>query len=100
MTVAIAPGSRCSNTRMNSRGGTKAKCKTFCEKDDKCNSCQAYQDDEKNDKFVWELFVEIIDINTWENDCDYGKDDKDRKQRKKDDWKYYDTSGWNAHYGW
>ncbi|KAK0468942.1 hypothetical protein IW261DRAFT_1425994 [Armillaria novae-zelandiae] len=57
----------------------------------------AYQHDEKDDKFVCELFVEIIDINTWENDCHYGKDDKDRK---KDDKKYYDTSCWNAHYGW
>ncbi|PBK61305.1 hypothetical protein ARMSODRAFT_981651 [Armillaria solidipes] len=79
-------------------------CKSFCEKDDKCNSCQAYSHDEKDDKFICELFVEIIDINTWKDDCDYGKDDKDnkdgKKDDKKDDKKYYDTSAWNAHYGW
>ncbi|PBK86546.1 hypothetical protein ARMGADRAFT_1035415 [Armillaria gallica] len=56
-------------------------CKSFCEKDDKCNSYQGYSHDEKDDK-------------------DYGKDDKDYKDGKKDDKKYYDTSAWNAHYGW
>ncbi|PBK61296.1 hypothetical protein ARMSODRAFT_965086 [Armillaria solidipes] len=93
-------------------------CKSFCEKDDKCNSCQAYSHDEKDDKFICELFVEIIDINTWKDDCDYGKDDKDdnkdgekddnkdgnkddnKKDDNKDDKKYYDTSAWNAHYGY
>ncbi|KAK0493065.1 hypothetical protein EDD18DRAFT_429570 [Armillaria luteobubalina] len=85
-------------------------CKSFCEKDDKCNSCQAYQHDEKDEKFVCELFVEIIDIDTWKNDCDDGKDgkdgkdhkdgDKDHKDGDKDRKKYYDTSAWNAHYGW
>ncbi|KAK0468946.1 hypothetical protein IW261DRAFT_1425998 [Armillaria novae-zelandiae] len=57
--------------------------KSFYEKDDKWNSCQAYQHDEKDDNFVCELFVEIIDINTWENDCDYSKDDKDRKDPRR-----------------
>ncbi|PBK86576.1 hypothetical protein ARMGADRAFT_1035442 [Armillaria gallica] len=76
-------------------------CKSFCEKDDKCNSCQAYSHDEKDDKFICELFVEIIDVDTWKDDCDYGKDDKDHKDDKKDDnKKYCDTSAWNAHYGW
>ncbi|PBK64515.1 hypothetical protein ARMSODRAFT_979051 [Armillaria solidipes] len=103
-------------------------CKSLCEKDDRCNSCQAYSHDEKDDKFVCELFVEIIDINTWKEDCDDGKDDKDHKDGKKDDKKddrkddkkgdkqgdrkddrkddkkndkkYYDTSAWNAHYGY
>ncbi|KAK0196054.1 hypothetical protein F5146DRAFT_1220690 [Armillaria mellea] len=88
-------------------------CKSLCEKDDKCNSCQAYSHDEKDDKFICELFVEIIDTDTWEQDCDDGKDDKDGKDGKKDgkddkkddkdgkkdDKKYYDTSCWNAHYG-
>ncbi|SJL13509.1 uncharacterized protein ARMOST_16953 [Armillaria ostoyae] len=98
-------------------------CKSFCEKDDKCNSCQVYSRDEKDEKFVCELFVEIIDIETWKDDCDdgkdgKGKDDKDGKGRKddkkdgkdgkkggkdgkkdeKDDKKYYDSSCWNAHY--
>ncbi|KAK0486494.1 hypothetical protein IW261DRAFT_1416271 [Armillaria novae-zelandiae] len=71
-------------------------CKSFCEKDDKCNSCQAYSHDDKDDKFICELFVEIIDVDTWEQDCDDGKDGKDGK---KDDKKYYDTSCWNAKYG-
>ncbi|KAK0493072.1 hypothetical protein EDD18DRAFT_1356993 [Armillaria luteobubalina] len=79
-------------------------CKSFCEKDDKCNSCQAYQHDEKDEKFVCELFIEIIDIDTWKNDCEDGKDgkdgDKDHKDGNKDHKKYYDTSAWNAHYGW
>ncbi|KAK0454298.1 hypothetical protein EV421DRAFT_1896227 [Armillaria borealis] len=82
-------------------------CKSFCEKDDK-----SYSHDEKDDKFVCELFVEIIDINTWKDDCDGGKDDKDhkdgnkddkkddKKDDRKDDKKYYDTSAWNAHYGY
>ncbi|KAK0486493.1 hypothetical protein IW261DRAFT_1416270 [Armillaria novae-zelandiae] len=56
-------------------------CKSFCEKDDKCNSCQAYSHDDKDDKFIY---------------CDDGKDGKDGK---KDDKKYYDTSCWNAKYG-
>ncbi|KAK0226590.1 hypothetical protein IW262DRAFT_1363084 [Armillaria fumosa] len=77
----------------------------------------AYSRDEKDDKFVCELFVEIIDIDTWKEDCDDGKDDKDhkdgkkddrkddrkddkKKDDKKDDRKYYDTSAWNAHYGY
>ncbi|PBK61328.1 hypothetical protein ARMSODRAFT_1025844 [Armillaria solidipes] len=75
-------------------------CKSFCEKDDKCNSCQAYSHDEKDDKFVCELFVEIIDINTWKDDCDDGKDDGKDDKDHKDDKKYYDTSAWNAHYGY
>ncbi|KAK0430445.1 hypothetical protein EV421DRAFT_1912923 [Armillaria borealis] len=87
-------------------------CKSLCEKDDKCNSCQAYSRDEKDEKFICELFVEIIDIDTWQEDCDDGKDDKDHKDDKKDDKKddnkkddrkdnkYYDTSAWNAHYGY
>ncbi|KAK0430998.1 hypothetical protein EV421DRAFT_1855651, partial [Armillaria borealis] len=78
-------------------------CKSFCEKDDKCNSCQVYSKDKSDDKFVCELFVEIIDIETWEDDCDGDKDRKDGKGRKdgkkddkdhKDDHKYYDTSCW------
>ncbi|KAK0489709.1 hypothetical protein EDD18DRAFT_1110067 [Armillaria luteobubalina] len=94
-----------------------SECKSLCEKDDRCNSCQAYSCDEKDDKFVCELFVEIIDIDTWKEDCDEGKDNKDHKDGKKDDRKddrkddkkkddkkdnrkYYDTSAWNAHYGY
>ncbi|KAK0212185.1 hypothetical protein DFS33DRAFT_1482136 [Desarmillaria ectypa] len=94
-------------------------CKDLCEKDDKCNSCQAYSKEETEEKFICELFEEIIDILTWEDDCDDdkdgkdgkygpgpkkddkdGKDDKDYKDGKdgKDGNKYYDTSFWNAHY--
>ncbi|KAK0493046.1 hypothetical protein EDD18DRAFT_1356968 [Armillaria luteobubalina] len=71
----------------------------------------AYSCDEKDEKFICELFVEIIDIDIWKEDCDKGKDDKDHKDGKKDDKKdnrkkddkkedrkYYDTSAWNAHY--
>ncbi|KAK0215172.1 hypothetical protein EDD85DRAFT_962904 [Armillaria nabsnona] len=84
-------------------------CKSFREKDDKCNSCQVYSKDKFDDKFVCELFVEIIDIETWEEDCDDDKDRKDGKGRKdgkkddkgnRDDHKYYDTSCWNAHYNY
>ncbi|KAK0204140.1 hypothetical protein DFS33DRAFT_1337166 [Desarmillaria ectypa] len=103
-------------------------CKNLCEKDDKCNSCQAYSKEESEDKFICELFEEIIDILTWEDDCDddkdgkyngdkdgkYGKDgkkdDKDGKKDGKDGkkdgkdgkdgHKYYDTSCWNAHYNY
>ncbi|KAK0421573.1 hypothetical protein EV421DRAFT_1916761 [Armillaria borealis] len=87
-----------------------SECKKLCEKDDKCNSCQTYSRDKSYDKFVCELFVEIIDIKTWEDDCDDDKDHKDGKGRKddkdgkkndkdrKDDHKYYDTSSWNACY--
>ncbi|PBK65541.1 hypothetical protein ARMSODRAFT_1022334 [Armillaria solidipes] len=69
-----------------------------------------YSRDKSYDMFVCELFVEIIDIKTWEDDCDDDKDHKDGKGRKddkdgkkndkdrKDDHKYYDTSCWNAHY--
>ncbi|KAK0493045.1 hypothetical protein EDD18DRAFT_1356957 [Armillaria luteobubalina] len=95
----------------------KIECKSLCEKDNKCNSCQAYSCDEKDEKFICELFVEIIDIDTWKEDCDKGKDDKDHKDSKKDDRKddkkddrkkddkkdnrkYYDTSARNAHYGY
>ncbi|SJK98281.1 uncharacterized protein ARMOST_01544 [Armillaria ostoyae] len=68
-----------------------------------------YSKDKSDDKFVCELFVEIIDIETWEDDCDDGKDYKDGKGRKdgkkddkddKDGHKYYDTSCWNAHYNY
>ncbi len=41
-----------------------------------------YSKDKSDDKFVCELFVEIIDIETWEEDCDDDKDRKDRKGRK------------------
>ncbi|KAK0459224.1 uncharacterized protein EV420DRAFT_1763662 [Desarmillaria tabescens] len=93
-------------------------CKNLCEKDDKCNSCQAYSKDESDDKFICELFEEIIDILTWEEDCDDDKDHKkdgkdhkkdgkdEKKDGKKDDkgrkdgHKYYDTSCWNAHYNY
>ncbi|KAK0431004.1 hypothetical protein EV421DRAFT_1743513 [Armillaria borealis] len=47
-----------------------------------------YSKDKSDDKFVCELFVEIIDIETWEDDCDDDKDRKDgkgRKDGKKDD---------------
>lgn len=43
-------------------------CKNVCEKNDKCNSCQFYSRDESYDKFICELFTEIIDIKTWEDD--------------------------------
>ncbi|KAK0226648.1 hypothetical protein IW262DRAFT_1294823 [Armillaria fumosa] len=74
--------------------------KFFCKKDDKF-----YSKDPSDDKFVCEVFVEILDIETWEDDCDHGKDYKDEKGRKdgkKDDkdHKYYDTSCWNAHYNY
>ncbi|KAK0459405.1 uncharacterized protein EV420DRAFT_1479382 [Desarmillaria tabescens] len=76
-------------------------CKNLCEKDDKCNSCQVYSEEEIEEKFICELFEEIIDILTWEDDCDEDKDDKkDGKNRdgKKDGKKYYDSSCWNVHY--
>ncbi|KAK0455624.1 uncharacterized protein EV420DRAFT_1765293 [Desarmillaria tabescens] len=57
-------------------------CKDFCEKDDKCNSCQVYSKEESEEKFICELFEEIIDILTWEDDCDDDKDRKDGKDRK------------------
>ncbi|KAK0437915.1 uncharacterized protein EV420DRAFT_1753327 [Desarmillaria tabescens] len=85
-------------------------CKNLCEKDDKCNSCQAYSKEEDEEKFICELFEEIIDILTWEGDCDDDKDGKDGKKDekdgkkddkdRKDDHKYYDTSCWNAHYSY
>ncbi|KAK0212190.1 hypothetical protein DFS33DRAFT_1279808 [Desarmillaria ectypa] len=73
-------------------------CKDLCEKDDKCNSCQVYSEEEIEEKFICELFEEIIDILTWEDDCyDDKHDEKDGKDGK-DGKKYYDTSFWNAHY--
>ncbi|KAK0437927.1 uncharacterized protein EV420DRAFT_1753339 [Desarmillaria tabescens] len=92
-------------------------CKNLCEKDDKCNSCQAYSKEENEEKFICELFEEIIDILTWEDDCDddkdrkddrkndggskdFGKDGKKDDKDRKDDHKYYDTSCWNAHYSY
>ncbi|KAK0459253.1 uncharacterized protein EV420DRAFT_1479262 [Desarmillaria tabescens] len=90
--------------------GWNKNCKNLCEKDDK-----SYSKDESDDKFICELFEEIIDILTWEDDCDDdkvhkkdGKDDKKdgKKDGKKDDkdrkdgHKYYDTSCWNAHYNY
>ncbi|KAK0437916.1 uncharacterized protein EV420DRAFT_154870 [Desarmillaria tabescens] len=78
-------------------------CKDLCEKDDRCNSCQAYSKEENEEKFICELFEEIIDILTWEDDCDEDKDDKHGKKDdkdRKDRHKYYDTSCWNAHYSY
>ncbi len=59
-----------------------------------------YSHDEKEEKFVCELFVEIIDTETWKDDCNDGKDRKDDKKGGKDGKKYYDSSCWNARYGY
>ncbi|KAK0483081.1 hypothetical protein EDD18DRAFT_1112219 [Armillaria luteobubalina] len=106
----IESGLLCRTFQHNPNNICSSECKSLCEKDNKSYSC-----DEKDDKFICELFVEIININTWKEDCDEGKDDKDHKDGKKDDRKgdrkdnrkkddkkdnrkYYDTSAWNAHY--
>ncbi|KAK0212209.1 hypothetical protein DFS33DRAFT_1279940 [Desarmillaria ectypa] len=70
-------------------------CKNLCEKDNKCNSCQVYSEEESGEKFICELFEEIINILTWEDDC---YDDKHDEKDGKDGKKYYDSSFWNAHY--
>ncbi|KAK0451045.1 hypothetical protein EV421DRAFT_1776834, partial [Armillaria borealis] len=144
--VATALGRRCLSTRMTSRDGTRASTPpTITRKSTRSPSrsnvraCARRTIDvtlarvrvmfthapessnafsSSDDKFVCELFVEIIDIDTWKEDCDDGKDDKDHKDGKKDDKKddnkkddnkkddrkddkkYYDTSAWNAHYGY
>lgn len=43
-----------------------------------------YSHDEKDEKFVCELFIETIDIKTREDDCDDSKDRKDGKKDQKD----------------
>ncbi|KAK0493064.1 hypothetical protein EDD18DRAFT_1464980, partial [Armillaria luteobubalina] len=99
--VATALGLLCLSTRMTSRDGTRAstlhtstrksprstlrssvRASARRTQDDKCNSCQAYSHDEKDEKFICDLFVEIIDVDTWEQDCDEGNDDKDGKDGK------------------
>ncbi|KAK0459354.1 uncharacterized protein EV420DRAFT_1539753 [Desarmillaria tabescens] len=65
-------------------------CKSLCEKDDKCNSCRVYSEEEIEEKIICELFENTIDILTWEDNCDEDKDDK----------KYYDSSCWNVHYNY
>ncbi|KAK0226639.1 hypothetical protein IW262DRAFT_1294813 [Armillaria fumosa] len=67
---------------------------TMLELEDRCTSAIPA-------RFICELF----DIETWEDDCDDGKDYKDgkgRKDGKKDDkdHKYYGTSYWNVHYNY
>ncbi|KAK0205130.1 hypothetical protein DFS33DRAFT_735409 [Desarmillaria ectypa] len=62
-------------------------CKNLCLANEKCNSCQAFSLEEAAEEFICALFEEIIDMSTWEEDCD---DDKNGK-------KYYDTSCWNSH---
>lgn len=44
--------------------------------------------------------MEIIDIETREGDCDDGKGLKDGKKGGKDGNQYYDSSCWNARYGY
>ncbi|KAK0460107.1 uncharacterized protein EV420DRAFT_251641 [Desarmillaria tabescens] len=65
-------------------------CKERCKEHDKCKSCQVYSLEEAAEEFICELFEEIVDILTWEDDCD---DDY-----KHDGKKYYDSSCWNAYY--
>ncbi|PBK61246.1 hypothetical protein ARMSODRAFT_981600 [Armillaria solidipes] len=70
-------------------------CKSFCEKDDKCNSCQG-----SFASCSWRLSTSRHGRMT-DDDKDR-KDGKGRKDGKKDDkdHKYYDTSCWNAHYNY
>ncbi|KAK0244684.1 hypothetical protein EDD85DRAFT_809196 [Armillaria nabsnona] len=55
-----------------------------------CLSKPVYSFEEATEEFICELFEEIVDIWTWEDNCD---DDY-----KHDDKKYYDSSCWNAYY--
>ncbi|KAK0469451.1 uncharacterized protein EV420DRAFT_1633871 [Desarmillaria tabescens] len=63
-------------------------CKNICLAHEKCSSCQAFSLEEAAEEFICALFEEIIDISTWEDDCD---DDKSGE-------KYYDTSCWNVQF--
>ncbi|KAK0221187.1 hypothetical protein EDD85DRAFT_960355 [Armillaria nabsnona] len=64
-------------------------CKDLCLAHDNCNSCQVYTLEEAAEQFICALFEEIVDITTWEDDCE---DDW------VDDWVYYSTSYWNVYY--
>ncbi|KAK0489083.1 hypothetical protein IW261DRAFT_1640650 [Armillaria novae-zelandiae] len=61
-------------------------CKNLCLAHEKCNSCQAFSIEEAAEEFICTLFEELIDVSTWEEDCDDNKDGK----------KYYDASCWNS----
>ncbi|KAK0448984.1 uncharacterized protein EV420DRAFT_836921 [Desarmillaria tabescens] len=64
-------------------------CKDLCLAHDNCNSCQVYTLEEAAEQFICALFEEIVDITTWEDDCE---DDW------VDDWVYYSSSYWNVYY--
>ncbi|KAK0222647.1 hypothetical protein EDD85DRAFT_982602 [Armillaria nabsnona] len=64
-------------------------CKDLCLAHDNCNSCQVYTLEEAAEQFVCALFEEIVDITTWEDDCE---DDW------VDDWVYYSSLYWNVYY--
>ncbi|KAK0488203.1 hypothetical protein EDD18DRAFT_1423754 [Armillaria luteobubalina] len=94
--TTIANGSLCLSTGMTGKAGSPASvtpspvdCKDLCLAHDNCNSCQVYTLEEAAEQFICALFEEIVDITTWEDDCE---DDW------VDDWVYYSSSYWNVYY--
>ncbi|KAK0485000.1 hypothetical protein IW261DRAFT_1669575 [Armillaria novae-zelandiae] len=45
-------------------------CKNLCNANEGCNSCQVYTLEEAAEVFICALFEEILDLSTWEDDCD------------------------------
>ncbi|KAK0488207.1 hypothetical protein EDD18DRAFT_1359895 [Armillaria luteobubalina] len=64
-------------------------CKDLCLAYNNCSSCQVYSLEEAVEPFICALFEKIIDIMTWEGDCEDGW---------VNDWVYHSTLYWNVCY--